>query len=88
MLSGPNQRNMKQIWMQLGQIIMMNGTSMQSIHIAKIRSQLAKPKVVAFMGTIGCKKYPKAACNSEKGAAAAGKTTVQTTRHQAHQKTV
>ena len=44
----------------LGQMVMKKGFSMQSIHIAKIRSQPVKPKLVAFMGKIECKKYPKA----------------------------
>ena len=37
---------------------------MQSVHIAKNRSQPVKHKVVAFMGKIECKKYPKAVWNS------------------------
>ena len=40
------------------------GVLMQSIHIAQIRSQSLKPKVVAFMEKIECKKYPKAVWNS------------------------
>ena len=40
------------------------GSSMQSVHIAKNRSQPVKHKVVAFMGKIECKKYPKAVWNS------------------------
>ena len=36
---------------------------MESVHIAKTRSQLMRPKVAAFMGKIECKKYPKTVWN-------------------------
>ena len=40
----------------LGQMVSKTGYTMQPIHIAKTRSQSAKPKVTAFMGKIECKK--------------------------------
>ena len=43
---------------------MMKGLFMQSVHIAKTRSQQVKPKVVAFTSKVKCKKYPKAVRNS------------------------
>ena len=47
-----------------GQMITKKGTSMQSIHISKARSCPVKPKVVAFIGKIECKKYPMAVWNT------------------------
>ena len=43
----------------LGQMVTKKGYTMQSILIAKTRSQPAKPKVVILMGNIEFKKYPK-----------------------------
>ena len=40
----------------LGQTAMKKGTSMQSVHFARTRSKPVKPKVVAFMGKVKCKK--------------------------------
>ena len=48
----------------LGQMVTKKGTSMQSFCIAKIGSQLARHKVVAFTGKVECKKYSKAVWNS------------------------
>ena len=45
-------------------MVMKKGYNMQSVSIAKTGSQVAKPKVVAFMGKIECKKYPKTGWNS------------------------
>ena len=42
---------------------MKKSNTMQTVHITKNLSQLAKPKVVAFMGKIEHKKYPKAVWN-------------------------
>ena len=48
----------------LGQIITKKGLTMQSVYIAKTRSQSVRPKVAAFMWNIKCKKYPMAVWNS------------------------
>ena len=37
---------------------------MQSVHVVKTVSQPVRPKVVAFMGKVECKKYPKPVWNS------------------------
>ena len=47
----------------LVQMVMKKGPSMQSVHIVKTRSQPVRPKVVAFIGKVECKKYPKAVWN-------------------------
>ena len=47
-----------------GQVVTKKGISMQSLHIAKIWNHLMKPKEVAFMGKIKCKRNPKAIWNS------------------------
>ena len=47
-----------------GQMVIKKCCTMQSICIAKPRSQLAKPKVSAFMEMIECKKCPEAIWNS------------------------
>ena len=66
MLSGPNQKSMTQILTQPSYLVqkVMKGSTMQSIHIAKTRSHLVKPKEAAFMGKVECKKCPKAVWNS------------------------
>ena len=66
MLSRPNQRSMEQILMQpyLGQMVIKNGASMQSVLIATTGIQQVKPKLVGFTGKIEYKKYPKAVWNS------------------------
>ena len=48
----------------LGQMVTKKGLTMQSVHIAKSRSQPVRPKVGAFMGKIECKKYLKTVWNS------------------------
>ena len=48
----------------LSQMVTKKGSTMQSIQIPKTGSQPVKPKVVAFMGKVECKKYSKAVCNS------------------------
>ena len=48
----------------LVQLVMEKSTSMQSVHIVRTRNQPVKRKVVAFMGIIECKNYPKAVWNS------------------------
>ena len=48
----------------LGQMVMKKCLIMQPAHITKTGSQPVRPKVSAFMGKIGCKKYPKAVLNS------------------------
>ena len=48
----------------LWQMVMKKGTSMQSIHIVRTRSQLVMAKVVAFMKKVEGKKYPKAVWKS------------------------
>ena len=47
----------------LGQMVTRKGPSMKSVHIAKTRTQPVRPKVVASMGKIECKNYPKAVWN-------------------------
>ena len=48
----------------LGQMVTKKNLFVQSVHIAKTGSQPVRPKVMAFMGKIECKKYPKAVWNS------------------------
>ena len=48
----------------LGQIFMKKGYNMQSVHVAKTKSQLAKPQEIPFTWKIKCKKYCKAVWNS------------------------
>ena len=47
----------------LGQTVTKKGSTMQSIHIARMASHLVKPKVAVFMKKIKCKKYLKAVWN-------------------------
>ena len=67
MLSGPSQRSMAWILLQLCLTLAkrcQSRATQQSVHIAKTKGQPPKLKVVAFIGKIECKKYPKAVWNS------------------------
>ena len=46
----------------LGQMVMKKGHHMNAVYIAKLKSQLVKPKVELLMRKI-CKKYPKEVWN-------------------------
>ena len=48
----------------LGQMVTRKGLIMQSVQIATTKSQTVRHKVLAFMGKVECKKYPKAVWNS------------------------